>query len=365
MNELARLLGAYDDCVANGKRVVLATVVSVTGSAYRRPGARMLVTDAGETFGTISGGCLERDVAERAVSVFETGKPAYVVYDTRDDAAWGVGMGCNGEIGVLLEPLLTAGPMNPLNLLRMARDSGDDTALAVIHQAEGSLAHHRWNYLACGPDAAFSDAEPRDHWVGELYAEVQKALRERRSRAHSVALADGNAEIFIEFIPQPVGLTIFGAGDDAQPVAALAETLGWRVTVADHRPAWVTAERFPAACLLEARADDVPLRSGDFVLVMNHNYETDKAVLRRLATLPARYVGILGPRRRTERILADLAGEGVTPADAVLAGWHYPVGLDLGGETPAEIAVSIVAEIQSVIGGRQGGRLRDRQGSIH
>lgn len=364
MNELARLLGAYDDCVANGKRVVLATVVSVTGSAYRRPGARMLVTDSGETIGTISGGCLERDVAERAAGVFESGTSAYVVYDTRDDAAWGVGMGCNGEIGVLIEPLRTAGPMNPLNLLRLARDSGDDAALAVFYQADGSLAHQRGSYLVCGPDAAFGNAEP-EHWICGLYAAMQLTLRERRSRSHAVSASDGGAQTFIEFLPQPVGLTIFGAGDDAQPVAALAETLGWRVTVADHRPAWVTAERFPGARLSQTSAEEVPLRSDDFILVMNHNYETDKGVLRRLAGLPARYVGILGPRRRTERILADLAGEGVTPTEAVLESWHYPVGLDLGGETPTEIAISIVAEIQSVIGGRSGGRLRDRQGSIH
>jgi xanthine/CO dehydrogenase XdhC/CoxF family maturation factor len=255
--------------------------------------------------------------------------------------------------------------MNPLTLLRMARDSGDDAALAVIHRAEGSLAHQQWSCLVCGPDASFSDAEPSAHWAGDLYAAMQKALRERRSGAHSVSLSDGNADIFIDFIPQPVGLTIFGAGDDARPIAALADTLGWRVTVADHRPAWVTPERFPGATVLEAHATDVPLRSSDFILVMNHNYETDKAVLRRLAALPARYVGILGPRRRTERILTDLAGEGVRPAAETLARWHYPVGLDLGGETPVEIAVSIVAEIQSVIGNRHGGRLRDRPGSIH
>jgi xanthine/CO dehydrogenase XdhC/CoxF family maturation factor len=365
MNELARLLGAYDDCVATGKRVVLATVVSVTGSAYRRPGARMLVTDAGETFGTISGGCLERDVAERAAGVLATGKPARVVYDTRDDAAWGIGMGCNGEISILIEPLLTAGPMNPLNLLRMARDSGNDAAIAVIHRTEGSLAHQQWSYLVCGPDASFSEAEPSDHWAGNLYAAMQKALRERRSGAHSVSLPDGNAEIFIDFIPQPVELTIFGAGDDTQPIAGLADTLGWRVTVADHRPAWITRDRFPGATLFEAVAGDVPLKSSDFILVMNHNYETDKAVLRRLATLSTRYVGILGPRRRTERMLADLADEGVRPSAEILSSWHYPVGLDLGGETPAEVALSIVAEIQSVIGNRQGGRLRDRPGSIH
>lgn len=364
MNELARLLGAYDDCVANGKRVVLATVVSVTGSAYRRPGARMLVTDSGETIGTISGGCLERDVAERAVPVFETGKPAYVVYDTRDDAAWGIGMGCNGEIGVLLEPLLNAGPMNPLNLLRMARDSGDDAALAVVYRADGTLVHQCGTYFVCGPDTSVED-DPAEHWIGVLHAAMQQTLRERRSRSQAISFPDGTGQTFIEFLPQPVGLTIFGAGDDAQPVAALAGSLGWRVTVADHRPAWVTAERFPGAGLHPVRAEDVPLRSGDFILVMNHNYETDKAVLRRLAERSARYVGILGPRRRTERILADLAGEGITPTDAVLETWHYPVGLDLGGETPAEIAVSIVAEIQSVIGGRRGGRLRDRQGSIH
>jgi xanthine dehydrogenase accessory factor len=310
VSELRALVEAFDAASARGERCALATVVSVDGSSYRRPGARMLVREGGETVGTVSAGCLERDVIDHAGRVMRTGVPALVEYETAagdDELAWGLGVGCGGTVRILVEPL--------------ARDSA---LLAALRRAE--------------------------------HADEDGVLVE--------TAYDGG--ILVETLLPPVPLVIFGAGPDAVPLARLARELGWRVEVVDPQARPASHARFRAADRVTlARPDDfaahVRVTPRTMAVVMSHDYALDLAALGFLLDTPARYVGVMGATHRTQRMLKSL---GVVD-DERLARLHAPAGLDIGADGPAEIALSIMAEMRAVLAGRQGAMLRGRRGTIH
>lgn len=353
-------------------RLALATVVSVTGSFYRRPGARMLIAETGETVGNISGGCLEADLIERTQHILANGKAQLVTYDLRDvttDMAWGPALGCEGEILIYVEPFSAHQANHPLDLLSLAHATGEDAALVHVFHAEGEFASRggfRLLHTVHTPEADGAPVEQAD-WLRQLHLELRTCLSERRSRQMTYATEHGHFKAFVEFLPAALHLTILGAGDDAIPLTQLAAQLGWQVTVADWRPALATPERFPAArqVLAASKVDELPLRPQDYVVVMTHHYPSDKAIVRRLAEIRPRYVGLLGPRRRTERILAELADEGSPVSPDIVETWHFPVGLDIGAETPQEVALAIVAEVLAVTNLRTGGFLCHRNAPIH
>jgi xanthine dehydrogenase accessory factor len=313
---------------------VLATLTTVEGSSYRRPGARMLVTEGGARIGSISGGCLEQDLIERSRRVAASGSAELVVYDTsaENDLLWGVGLGCNGVVRVLLEPL----SRRPQWAAAVAKNllAGRPTDLAVVWEnPAGPVGTRLRESAAVGPDVS-------------------------------------KPGVFNERIEPPVSLAIFGAGDDAQPLVRLAVELGWKVTVADPRPAMPTLARFPgAACLATGPAEELVTRAapppGSLAVVMTHHYLHDLPLLHDLLPLPLAYLGLLGPRRRAERILADLVGKGLPLTPAMRSRLRAPVGLDLGADGPQEVALSIVAEITAVLAGRDGRPLRERELPIH
>jgi xanthine dehydrogenase accessory factor len=325
MPELSRILTALDS--AAGQPAALATLVKVEGSSYRRPGARLLLLPDGTRIGSISGGCLEEDVMERARRVLVTGKSELAVYDTtaENDLVWGVGLGCQGVVRVFIEQLH---PVRPA-------------------------------------------------WLGVL----QQNLRERRDTVMTVGYAgpafpgtqlgaSGSEGAFHETIPAPPALVICGAGDDAQPLARLAKDTGWHVTVADARAAYGSIERFPEADRIIAAplteiASGLRFDARTFAVIMTHRYVDDREFLRALLPHDFSYLGQLGPRTRTDRLLAELKADGLTPTPAQLAKLHAPVGLDLGGSTPETVALAILAEMQSRLTGRTPGHLRDRPGPIH
>ena len=328
MKELLAILGHLNRADAGS---VLATLVAVEGSSYRRPGARMLVAE-GVRIGSISGGCLEEDLIERSARVASSGRAELVVYDTaaEDDLLWGVGLGCHGIVRILLEPL--AGCPDWAGALAENFRSGRPTELAVVWED------------ALGP--------------------VGTRLGDRDTGRH-----DGN-RVFVDRIEPPMSLTIFGAGDDAQPLARFAGELGWRVTVADPRPAKLTEARFPGVSgLVLGPAEELVARAapapGSLAVVMNHHYRHDRPLLRHLLPLPLGYLGLLGPKARTERILADLATEGFALTAAMRSRLRAPVGLDLGADSPEEVALSIIAEMKAVQAGRDGRPLRERTQPIH
>lgn len=330
MKDLQAIVRALLDF--DGSPAVLATLVSVEGSSYRRPGARLLVTADGRRIGSISGGCLEEDVMARAARVHATGEADAVVYDTtsENDLVWGVGLGCHGVVRVLLEKL----PPKPTWAKALAENftRRRTTALSVLHNGSESAA---WGTRLAAPGDC-PDPEA----------------------------------LFVDMIAPPPALAIFGAGDDAQPLARLAKELGWHVTVADPRSAFANTARFPLAdAWIVASADElvdkVAPTAEALAVVMTHHYVHDVPILRELLQRPLAYLGLLGPRKRAEKILADLEKRGTTVTSDQRARLHAPVGLDLGADSPEQVALSIVAEIQASLTRRDGRPLRHRTRPIH
>ena len=323
--------------------MLLATVMNVDGSVYRGAGARMVVSMSGETSGGVSGGCLEADVIARAPDIVAMGKCELVRYDTRagDDVVLGLGLGCQGVIDVLLEPLggsrlleatefyaRLGAHREPVTLLTLVSDhAGDALGARALVNADGQLL----------------EGDP--------------------------ALLALDAGVAREQVRPAIPLVICGGGSDAIPLAALAKSMGWHVTVVDHRQGFATASRFPAADHVvcanvtdgsSSLASQVSLDHRTVAVSMAHSAAHDRAYLHALLDAGACYIGVLGPRRRTLELLGGRITNAQLPSSV-----FSPIGLDTGAETPDEIALSIVAEIAAVMSGRDGGHLRNRTGPIH
>ena len=346
-----------------GDVLAMATVMHVRGSAYRRPGARMLMNAAGRSAGMISGGCLENDVRERAHEVIATGKPILVTYDSTapDDIVFGLGLGCNGIVQILIEPLIAGDETGLLAFFAACVARRQMGRIATIFQSEKSPLGAR---VLRWPDGRVTST-CHDPALTSALAQALQENATRRNAVRGVALPDGsNAGVLLETVAPPVPLTIFGAGDDAIPLAQMAKLLGWHVTVIDHRPAYATPARFPTAdavhCLRPESLSSCPevvFPPESLVMIMTHHFSHDRALLRALLPRPLRYFGILGPKSRTQRLMDGNEDN--------LSRLHAPAGLDIGAETPEEIAVSILGEMQTVLTQRPGGLLRDRNAPIH
>ena len=345
---------------------VLATVVRVEGSSYRRPGARMLVSAAGRVAGSVSGGCLERDVVSRSLEVLLRNQPRLLRYDTndQDDLALGTSLGCQGTIEILLQPV----PPGPWKLEKIAGEvlaKGTPVVISLIYRADDNPALVGNSFLV--DEDVSEDDLPNG---GVFLEEAEKVMLSKRP-GH---LAWGNeteaGEALIERIAPPLSLVIFGAGQDAPPLVRLAKELGHRVTVVDRRIEFARFEIFPEAdevfCLPPHKVHTkVRLGEGTAVVVMNHHYETDRALLALLLSHPPAYLAMLGPRKRTDRMLRELAEEGKRFPEEALSLLRAPAGLDLGAENAEQIALSILAEIQAVTAGHSAVALRSRPGPIH
>lgn len=368
MKELSEILAAVDAATASGEPMALATIIGVRGSTYRRAGARLLITQSGQQTGNISGGCLEGDVAVVAAEVQERRVPRLMRYDLTadDDPVWGLGLGCNGAIEVFVEP--TTGDDLLWRAARETLDSDDAVVIATV--VEGTTAAPAGRRAVLWPDGrrqgSLGDAAA-DAALGRLELE---AFRDRRSGTHTVQSAAGPLRLFVDVLHPPPRLVVCGAGHDAIPVVRFASQLGWRVIVVDRREALLNHDRFPGAGGF-VRTDfpeagkRVPTDERTYVLVMTHNYMHDRDLLRAFLPTGAAYLGMLGPRARTEKILRELQAEGVVLDASRHAHIFGPVGLDIGSETPDEIAVAALGEILAVARGREGGFLRARPGPIH
>ncbi|WP_231460280.1 MULTISPECIES: XdhC family protein [unclassified Pedobacter] len=362
MKEIVDILDAYKEAVSTGKRAALATVVKVDGSSYRRPGARMLVTDDGNLTGAISGGCLEGDALRKALSAIHQGENKLIRYDTtdEDDAKFGVQLGCNGIVHILFEPIFAQDEINPIELLKAANASRENCVMATLFamndkQQPGSVMLFRENDSTDKLDSEIA---------GSVKNDAFDVLKLKRSTMESYVVSGKTFDALLEFIPPPIQLVIAGAGNDAQPLAEMATFLGWEVVVVDGRQTHCTAQRFPKVSktlvlkpeqlLHQLRIDEQTA----FVL-MTHNYNYDLALLGILLHSEARYIGTLGPKKKLLRMLEDLAQE--DDAERV----HGPIGLDIGAESPEEIAVSIVAEIKTVFTGASAMMLKEKKNPIH
>lgn len=339
------------------RRAALATVVAVRGSAYRREGAKMAVAEDGASIGNVSGGCLEMDVREVALEVIASGVPQLRSYCSSTDEvrAWDLGVGCDGEVRIFVEPAGSA-----TGLERPFLTGAVPFALCTCLESPPTSPHpHRLVVTATGYEGrrGFAELDP---------AVIAEARNRLAARSAPTTLEVAGHSVFVDVYLPPPQLVIVSAGNDARPLARFAAEVGFRTVVVDHRPGLLLRDRFPEATrLLESPADGmagcIEFDAETYAVVMTHNFVDDQRYLRALVATPARYIGVLGPRQRTERLVAAIGM--TTPFDVDRI--YGPVGLDVGTDGAEQVALAVVAELLAVRGGRRPRSLRERELPIH
>lgn len=370
MKEIKDIVKAFDEAQQQGRQTALATVVHLDGSSYRRPGARMLITDEGQLTGAISGGCLEGDALRKALLVMTEKRAMLVTYDTmdEDDAKFGVGLGCNGIIQVLIEPIDPSNPANPVQLLKTVLAKRQKVVLATLFSLQDKKDHQPGTCLLLTEEGNITAAAPLLNDI--LVIDAKEVLTNQFSSFKNYIAGTAAITAFIEFIQPAVSLVAVGAGNDVMPLVSIADVLGWETTVIDGRATYAKQERFPSACQVvvakpENALKQIIIDDQTVFVLMTHNYNYDMAMLKVLLEKNVVYIGMLGPKKKLDRILGELKDEGVNFTSQQLSVIHGPVGLNIGAETPEEIALSIIAEIKAVLSGRSGEPLKDSGEYIH
>ena len=329
-----------------GEPLALVTIYETSGSTYSKAGAHMLIDGDGDFHGMLSGGCLEGDLALRAAAVIDSGEPQTVTYDlAQDDELWGLGVGCDGVMHVFLQALTDANGYQPFAAIAGAMTGDRPVRFAIV--IESAHPKIRPGSAAIGEEEGVRGLGVADEAAGQLMQEGARPALER------VSVNDYEIRVLAGTIQPPPRLLVLGAGPDAEPLVQFAVELGWRCTVVDHRDAYVASGDFGGAekvlCLpAGALARNLELDRFDAAVVMSHHLASDRAYLEQLAATGLRYIGLLGPAARRDRLLSEL-GESAQTLTGRLRG---PAGIDIGGRGPAAIALSIVAEIQGVLQGR-------------
>jgi xanthine/CO dehydrogenase XdhC/CoxF family maturation factor len=371
MSSHIAIVDALRSAAAGKESIVLATVVRVVGSSYGGVGARMIIRVDGSTVGLVSGGCLESDLCAHAIEVHATGQARVVTYDTRadDDAVWGLGLGCNGLIDVLLLSLSPEQASLNAEMLGAALSDNVPSVIATVVRSEsrdgapGVGAQARFTHSGTTSIGDWGDGSS----LSVARVRLDDALAAGR---RGFACELGGGEIAFEVVAPAIRLVICGAGPDAVPLCRLARGLGWDVDVIDHRAVTEAhAVRFPGVRVRECPEASglggvVKLTPRTAAVAMSHHFARDTNYVAALLIAGVAYVGVLGPRARTERMLAELAsrGEKIPSSTDALFG---PVGLDLGGDGPEAIALAAVAEISAVMHDRVPSHLRDRHTALH
>ncbi len=335
---LAPLLPLFERERTAGKAVALGLLVETAGSTYRKPGALMLIAANGDSAGLLSGGCLEGDLAEYARAVIETGKSRLVTYDMRggDDLIWGLGLGCEGAMHILL---IRVGPENgwqPLDYLAGHLARYEPAAVGIV--VESDRADSPAGSVIIEGSAAGAE-------MGTVLAESR-----RTGRPGWFESSGRRWRVFALTLSLPPRLLLLGAGPDAAPVVDFAARLSWRVTLVDHRGAYANAAHFPLAERVVLITPEDLLSVVDpsqfsAAVVMSHHLPSDLKYLRALSTTHVPYIGLLGPAVRREKLLTDLEAD----ADKIRKRLHAPVGLPIGGRSPESIALAIIAEIHAFV----------------
>ena len=370
MTDLEPILELWRELDAAGADYLLATVVAVEGSSYRRPGAHMLLAQDGRRVGTVSAGCLEADVARRAWWLTSEGPIIQQFSTLEEDGDRPYGSGCGGRVSILLERRATAAPL--LSALHQAFHSRTPLAIATV--LDGPEIARRGFSSALDATGTESELSPRQagaEFSGPLSLQqtldflAVRSLSSRASSENKIPIDGSPVKVWTSYRAARPGLWIFGAGDDARPLARQARELGWFAAVADGRSHLATRDRFPfttVTAVLDVSAMPGPafshldLRSSDAAVVMTHSFDQDSRVLAALLSRdePLAYIGVLGPQRRTRELLVEAARLlGYSEAQPAVHRWlemiHAPTGLDLGAETPAAIALSVLAEVQQTL----------------
>ena len=368
MRELRDIVLGWADLRRREAEVVLATVVATSGSTYRRPGARLLLSAERWIAGGISGGCLERDVLSKAWWRTREG-PVVVTYDSTsadDEETWTFGLGCNGRVDVLLERLAATGEAHPVEFITRCLEARQTGVMATVYRGAAGMVGRRLLLDIAGVRSDLPVGQIRD-W---LAAEAETVRLEGRTRVARLPSAATPCDALLEVIRPPRSLVIFGTGQDAVPLVKLASTLGFHLTVVSNTSGGAPADLFQEASVRitaspSVVAEKLVLEPDSAAVIMTHNVGHDRGYLRFALESGCAYVGVLGPRARTERLLSELAEKGFRPSEAQRASLYTPVGLNLGADQPEEIALSILSEIQARFSGADGQSLRALPGPIH
>ena len=369
MKEIKDIIVAFEEAQKQNKQTALATVVHVEGSSYRRPGARMLVTEDGQLTGAISGGCLEGDALRKALLAMKQQRPMLVSYDTMDDddAKLGLGLGCDGIIQVLIEPIDPSDPHNPVFFLKSILEDRQKAVLVTLFSIENKKDIQHGTCLLIKENGKAVDARPI--LKETLIVDAKKALVSQTTTFKNYISESHNITAFIEVIKPAVSLIVIGAGNDVIPLIKMADILGWETTVVDGRPNYAKRERFTKACRIivlrpENVLEQLTIDEHTVFVLMTHNYNYDLAMFRKLIQSNVVYLGMLGPRKRLNRMIDELKeGFELTPKQFFVI--HNPIGLDIGAETSEEIALAILAEIKAFIAGRDGQPLKNKKEVLH
>ncbi len=329
--------------------LVLASVLRTDGSTYSKAGARVLIAADGRTSGMISGGCLEADLRERALRVLARKLPERAWFDTResDDPIWGLGMGCEGAMDIWLQAELPEDDYPVMRYMQRCLESEQAATIATVVGGQATASELGIHAFRGHPGGTALETR---------LAALLVAAAPRCAELRSLQVGDRALEVLIGTVDLAPSLLICGGGADAVPVQSFAASLGWRVTVFDHRPAYASDSHFPlAARVICARPEELPQRLElprfDAAVVMSHNLVADIAYLRALAAQPPTYIGLLGPPNRRQRLIAEV-GDAV---QHVASRIHGPAGLDIGAGSPEGIALAIIAQIHAALAGKPGG----------
>ncbi len=374
MKELTTIIKTFESIDFTHQKAALATVVKIQGSSYRQPGARMLILEDGHWEGAISGGCLEGDALRKAREVMRSGAPRHITYDTRKDKPADhipFSMGCEGVIDVLIEPLIhDKGNFHPITIFKEFIQSNRKHLLVtmyhVTHESMG-VAGERLHIDHKG--------QIRDNFSNEKLSklvsdEAENMIHWNQSFQKDIRVDNHQASLFYEILVPPIHLMIFGGGYDVIPVVNLAKNLGWHVTVADECIAKTFPQKFPSADqVLNIPGEDVYRETRElnasYALVMSHNFKYDREVLKGLGKSDIPYIGLLGPKKRMKTMVEELKKSHKEPLEDLNKKIFAPVGLNIGAETPDEIALSIISEILAFHNGKEAGFLKDKKGHIH
>nr|WP_315186899.1 XdhC family protein [uncultured Flavobacterium sp.] len=372
MKELQDIIKKHEKANENNLKSALVTVVHLDGSSYRRPGARMLVNEDGKITGAISGGCLEGDAQKKALFTISEQKNVLFTYDTskEDDSEMGIHLGCEGLIQVLFEKIDSEKKDNPIELLRKALLLRQKAVLVTLFHLDNKEKEQLGTCLLLQEDGTISGNIPLSLFENSILGDLNEVINNEESVFKQYKSGQESVTAFFEFIHPPVSLVVLGAGNDAIPLMKFADVLGWDFRIVDRRDTHANKERFPLASQTLVANPDVALNylsydKRTFFVLVTHSYKCDYYFLKSLCAADVPYVGILGPKKKLNRMLGELKEGGVSLSQAKISTIFSPTGLDIGAETPEEIALSIIAEIQAVLKGKKGGMLTLKEEVIH
>ncbi|MDI6032966.1 XdhC family protein [Flavobacterium sp. LB2P84] len=373
MKELQEIIKKYDVASQKNIKSALVTVVHLDGSSYRRPGARMLVNDDGRITGAISGGCLEGDALKKALFAISEQKNTLFTYDTskEDDSEMGIHLGCEGLIQVLFESIDSEKEENPIQLLSKALAVRQKAVLVTLFDLNNNQNVQYGTCLLLEENGTLSGKIPLQQFEDAVLKDITDVMQNGESVFKQYKSGDVSVTAFFEFLHPPVSLVVLGAGNDAIPLMKFADVLGWDFRIVDRRDTHANKERYPTASQILVANPDVALEhlaydNRTFFVLVTHSYKCDYYMLKSLCAAAVPYIGILGPKKKLHRMLEEIQkNEGIHLNEDKVATIYGPTGLDIGAETPEEIALSIIAEIQAVLTGKMGGMLKTKNEVIH